>query len=75
MYQRKHESGQTGKDQSQNIRNTETLCDNQVQGVPLTMSSPFHVLKQFKCIQNSKEFFCTLIIQIISMKMKVTSYN
>ena len=30
---------------------------------------------QFKCVQNSKDLFCTLIIQIISMKIKVSSYN
>ena len=36
---------QKWSDNHRNIRNTETLCDNQVQGVPLTMSSPFLVLR------------------------------
>ena len=59
-----------GRINHRNIRNTETICDNQVQGVPLTMSSPFHMLRQFKCVQMcSKESFRTLIIQIINRKI------
>ena len=35
----------------------------------------FLLLKQLKCVQDSKELFRTVVIRIINMNIKVASYS
>ena len=44
-------------------------------GGALPRAQRFNTLRHFKCVQNGRTLFCTIVIQIISMKIEITSYS